>query len=427
MVSQTLSRSVTVVPAPVDIVVQDPYDIEVPKRAVVSNSGRYLAQAFDGRYRVFDIATGTKLVDRAGYNPNFSPTSRFIVADIGDADGIDFEVIDLVSREIVAKPTGPFVGWLYGDAFLIDGQSEFGRVGLRPTLISRGGVSPEGWWGATDVWRREGGADHDDALSIWASFGCHVCASWEATDVAIDLHAGYVLLSPESENDEAGRVYELATGYKGCCQTKQAAKSFILGNYKLTSLEIEKGWRASEPIRFSQIYDAVADRERSDPNVRECPWYPAAIALKGQLAVHREISAKRCRPSRGPGGRHNGSRGLGCQGARPLPRPGTSSQLLAELSRFGISTAPASAREVVSYSISDIEARYGTTTDDSERIVRRLVAEVPALKPHLASPDDNSSFPDGGDLSQGKIDIGQHIEGLWRWKPEDDRFGFCSS
>ena len=96
---------------------QDPYDIEVPKRAVVSNSGRYLAQAFDGRYRVFDIATGTKLVDRAGYNPNFSPTSRFIVADIGDADGIDFEVIDLVSREIVAKPTGPFVGWLYGDAF----------------------------------------------------------------------------------------------------------------------------------------------------------------------------------------------------------------------------------------------------------------------------------------------------------------------
>ncbi|MGB0085869.1 MAG: hypothetical protein WBP94_10915 [Rhodomicrobiaceae bacterium] len=203
---------------------QDPYDIEVPKRAVVSNSGRYLAQAFDGRYRVFDIATGTKLVDRAGYNPNFSPTSRFIVADIGDADGIDFEVIDLVSREIVAKPTGPFVGWLYGDAFLIDGQSEFGRVGLRPTLISRGGVGPEGWWGATDVWRREGGADHDDALSIWASSGCHVCASWEATDVAIDLHAGYVLLSPESENDEAGRVYELATGYKGCCQTKQLVK-----------------------------------------------------------------------------------------------------------------------------------------------------------------------------------------------------------
>ena len=107
-----------------------------------------------------------------------------------------------------------------------------------------------------------------------------------------------------------------------------------------------------------------------------------------------------------------------------VDRPG---QLLAELSRFGISTAPASAREVVSYSISDIEARYGTTTDDSERIVRRLVAEVPALKPDLASPDDNSSFPAGGDLSQGKIDIGQHIEGLWRWEPEDDRFGFCSS
>jgi hypothetical protein len=50
----------------------DPFDIDVPKRIVVSNSGRYRLHVFEGRYRVFDLSTGAKLVDR----PATAPTSR---------------------------------------------------------------------------------------------------------------------------------------------------------------------------------------------------------------------------------------------------------------------------------------------------------------------------------------------------------------
>jgi hypothetical protein len=130
-------RSISVSPGDAEILVQDPYDIDAPKSILVSNNGRYLAQIFEARYRVFDLSTGVKLVDRNGFVPNFSPTSRFIVADVGDYDGRDFEVIDLVSREVIARPIGRYVGWIAGDSFLIDGRAEYGTVSLRPTLISR--------------------------------------------------------------------------------------------------------------------------------------------------------------------------------------------------------------------------------------------------------------------------------------------------
>lgn len=90
--TSNLDRTITIVPGDAEILVQDPYDIEVPKSVLVSNNGRYLAQIFDARYRVFDIDTGVKLVDRNGFAPNFSPTSRFIIAYIGDQDGSNLSI-----------------------------------------------------------------------------------------------------------------------------------------------------------------------------------------------------------------------------------------------------------------------------------------------------------------------------------------------
>jgi len=89
---ETVRRDIHVAPGTPEIVVQDPYDVDVPKRIVIANSGRYRLHVFDGRYRVYELATGAKLVDRAGHNPNFSPTSRFLVADIGD-DSVGYSAI----------------------------------------------------------------------------------------------------------------------------------------------------------------------------------------------------------------------------------------------------------------------------------------------------------------------------------------------
>ena len=135
--SEIVRRQINVAPGAPEIVVQDPFDIDVPKRIVISNSGRYRLHVFEGRYRVFELATGAKLVDRAGHSPNFSPTSRFVVADIGDADGRDLEVIDLVSQQVIHTAAGPFVGWANGDALLVDGTSQYGGLSVRSSLISR--------------------------------------------------------------------------------------------------------------------------------------------------------------------------------------------------------------------------------------------------------------------------------------------------
>src|SRR5208337_3214044 len=54
--------------------------IEHPKKKVISNSNEFELQVYDKFYRVYDIRTGELVIERAGRNPNFSPSSRFIGA-----------------------------------------------------------------------------------------------------------------------------------------------------------------------------------------------------------------------------------------------------------------------------------------------------------------------------------------------------------
>ena len=111
------------------IVVQDLYDYTRPSRIIQSGNGRHELRVFDGYYQVFDRRSGGKVLDRQGRCPEFSPTGRFVAALSGRSAGEcsfytagenkpKFEVIDLVSGDIVANPDPPAL-WAYGDAFLI--------------------------------------------------------------------------------------------------------------------------------------------------------------------------------------------------------------------------------------------------------------------------------------------------------------------
>ncbi|PSM19363.1 hypothetical protein C7T96_06635 [Nitratireductor sp. StC3] len=111
------------------IVVQDLYDYSRPRRVIRSRDGRYELRVFDGHYQVFDRKSGGKIVDRRGNCPDFSPTARFVAA-LGGAPGEPchfftagknkpkFEVVDLVSGELVAEPDPPAL-WAHGDALLV--------------------------------------------------------------------------------------------------------------------------------------------------------------------------------------------------------------------------------------------------------------------------------------------------------------------
>ena len=75
-----LGREITVIPGNPAIVVRDHLSTDTPIEVVRSNSGEFELQVFDGFYRVLDAKSGELLHERAGLDPNFSPTSRFLGA-----------------------------------------------------------------------------------------------------------------------------------------------------------------------------------------------------------------------------------------------------------------------------------------------------------------------------------------------------------
>lgn len=111
------------------IVVQDLYDYSRPSSIIRTVNDRYELRVFDGFYQVFDRRYGGKVLDRRGYCPDFSPSGRFVAALAGRSDGScnfntagenkpKFEVIDLVSGDVIANPDPPAL-WAHGDALMV--------------------------------------------------------------------------------------------------------------------------------------------------------------------------------------------------------------------------------------------------------------------------------------------------------------------
>lgn len=383
-------KTVSIAPAPPEVVIHNPYDTEVPIRAMASNNGRYMVQVFKGRYRVFETATGAKLLDRPGHAPNFSPTSRFIAADIGDADGDDFEVIDLISRTVVARPLGPFVGWLYGDSVLLDGPFQYG-LGLRQSLISRSGIGE--LWNRfilehTDMALTD---DHDDRLWSYIGSECHACASWNS-HVSIDLEGRCdVDLAIETETPHA-------------CPLQGEGRV----------------WQATEPLAFSHVITASQELRLSGDASEETEQEADQLAaLKNAVVQHREIPTDAIPQQLAAVLDRTKVRGdwivATPRGERPRPG-GLAGRLRTELEAFGVRLAPLNRREIVSFTPLSgedlglgITAQYGTTDEDAERITNRLVSEAPALEKELVAPDEWTPPP---------IRIGTSILGLWRWVVE---------
>ena len=95
-----LGDDITVIGGNPAIVVRDHFSTDTPTEVVRSNSGEFELHVFDGFYRVLDAKSGELLHERTGWDPNFSPTSRFLGAY---AAGPGFEIIDLYSGQVIAS------------------------------------------------------------------------------------------------------------------------------------------------------------------------------------------------------------------------------------------------------------------------------------------------------------------------------------
>ncbi|MGD9668976.1 MAG: caspase domain-containing protein [Hyphomicrobiaceae bacterium] len=432
--AETLVRSVSVAPGPAEIVVQDPFDVERPQSVIVSTGHRYRTNVFEHRYRVYDTATGARLVDRAGHDPNFSPTGRFIVAAVGDKGTTLYEVIDLVSREVVAQVSGSFVGWTYGDAYLIVGHGSWGGLVVRPTLVTRR-QAPET---ALEPAGKDSGdrVQEDDQLDFRHPGSCHACAAWTDSDVNLDLDNGIVVFSGSFEPDKV-LVYELASGAMVCCKSASQLGRFIAGNYAVAPFPMKRGWNARQPIRFSHIYDPFADPNAQ--HLADQTWFQGAKKFRDQL-----VRAETIKPDAAPV-RLAGLSGTGVvrgdwrahipRGSGETASERRQDRVALELSRLGVNLAAAAPRETIPFvnSWAGADRRslgFAASTADFDRIDEmieqrtrpleaRLAGDVPAIARHLSRRNRSSDtyeppLPLEG-LDTGKIDLALTLEGLWRW------------
>src|SRR4029079_13140368 len=115
---------------------------------------------------------------------------------------------------------------------------------------------------------------------------CHACASWSDSPMTLDLDNGIVAFA-DTFGRGGGQVYELATGFKGCCagggtavpgaassQDDAKLKQFVAETYEVQPIEWKPGWNVRDGLAFSHIYDPLAT---NDKTYADQEWYKTAI------------------------------------------------------------------------------------------------------------------------------------------------------
>ena len=421
VISTQFDRTFKLAPGAPEIVVQDPYDIDQPKQVIVSNNGHYRAHVFDGRYRIFDIKTGAKLLDRAGVDVNFSPTARFVVASVGSAGQLgrqSYETVDLATGDVMSGLNGAFIGFTEGDAYLIEGAGDWGSLSIRPTLITR----PAMGQADTDTGGPTAG------LLFKHPGSCHACQSWSDDSFALDLDNGIVAFAGKFEADNRP-IYELASG----------AVILEPGRYYVLPALPLKGWAARVPIKFSHIYDVenvpIAKKypqQNSDKDAKllKAQWQKHKVldpkvartevaALAGSTVVRGDWRSRidrhggRGRVQTTAGGTLDEMTSLGLNGPLPLESyqvPFVNSSL--SMDRRTYWDGPKAEQKRIDTMI----------TERSNEVAKRVIADVPAVASRIGSYQVDtagqslvSPLP-YDDPEHGKIYLDETLEGMWRWQ-----------
>ena len=170
--------------------------------------------------------------------------------------------------------------------------SQYGGLSVRPALISRPDVT-----GGDDAQDKPA-----DGLGLSAPGSCHACASWTDSPMTLDMDNGIVVF-PDTFGGGLGEVFELASGFKGCCaaaggnglpgpagkDTDDKIKQFVAATYEVRPVEWKPGWNVRDGLAFSHIYDPLAARNE---NLADQAWYKGAIPLRQQLTLHRALEAQ---------------------------------------------------------------------------------------------------------------------------------------
>ena len=240
---QVLARgqdTIEVRPGSAELVLQERFRIEQPLTRIRARSGRHDLLVFKERYEVHEVATGAKIIDRPGEDPNFSPTGRFVAARAATDRSID--ILDTVSGEKIASLLGGVLAWSRADSFALHGGNGNGNIAIVNMMADDAAI---GWVGG-----------------MW-TLACRICEGWSNVDVVIDIDRGYAA----AVGNLGGRFADLYTRRSGNAmermgdpQTKQPQRSIIEGairqRYHPSFAAFSKGW--------TFVGDAVALSHPSD-------------------------------------------------------------------------------------------------------------------------------------------------------------------
>lgn len=203
------------------VIVQDLASTETPQETVLSNSGEFRLDIFDGHFRVSDLATGALVYAGQGRDPTFSPTSRFLHATGLDGEeeslSADLKVVDLHAEEEVLdlaragwSGRGNFVTaihWSPGDGFMLVSFEAEGAIGLKQTMTDRPMFMNEYGCGACE-------AQSDGIAIVDVSEGTAAIGWGSAFDV-VDLLYPANVLEPDAGSLQAIMRRAAASRYSG--------------------------------------------------------------------------------------------------------------------------------------------------------------------------------------------------------------------
>lgn len=346
----------------------------------ISQDGRYRLEIFPRRYRVFDRASGAKVVDRSGVKPRFSLTGRFLLASVGDADKVyptNFDVIDLVARKIVGQAGGPIVGWSNGDALMLDAGRAYQSVTFVAPLID-------------PVMGTEGRPVN------WHTFfpGCGTCDAWVSSNIHIDWDQ-LAVLRADVGTARAMSVVNLASGRKAETTSfgdDEAAplEQELSRVYGRADVPVARGWTSDAALALTHVgrgYSGYVDDEDSlqpaeADQQRQLDFVaPRRLALaNGQVLLAQDLRPSG--PVRGDVERSGTTRGRSIL---------TEGSVDAELATFGLKLQPARAVDELTIPVVELP----TGNDPLVRVwPADLKSEVLTVRPASSEWFKDEEFPD---------------------------------
>lgn len=347
----------------------------------VSSDGRYRLEIFPRRYRVFDRNSGAKIVDRSGVKPRFSPGGRFVVASVGDAGQTyptNLETIDLVAGKVVARVTGPIVGWSNGDALLLDATRAYQSVWLFNTLVD-------------PVMSAE------NTVASWPYFspGCGTCDAWIGSNLRIDWDR-FSVLRADGGSVRAMGLINVATGKKTETTSFGDEEAWPLEAklrhvYGRPDVAVAAGWTSDASLLLTHVgrgYNGYTDDDDSltpsEAGRKSALDYlaPRRLALAdGQVLRSEDLKPAGITRGAPSPARRRSTRGL------PLEEASVGD----ELGRFGLRLT--AAEPIAELSI-PVEDRPGGHDPLVRNWPETLKAEVLATNPSLQTWFEATDWPD---------------------------------